>query len=143
MLRQTEPLPTQYWVERVSVENIDGWWPAAVVFLKPAIDRTQGRQSVDAVYKALKDEVYQLWILHSNEDVTAAAVTHICIYHGGLKTLRFLLMGGDKDGALKFLPQIEKLAKERDCAQVEVIGRRGWERELDYEFHAATLTKDL
>ena len=59
-------------------------------------------------------------------------------------TCRIWLAGGDMEELIEAEKDICIWARERGCDSMEIIGRKGWERQLrDYKPTATVLVKDL
>ena len=59
-------------------------------------------------------------------------------------TCRIWLAGGDKEELIEAEKDICIWARERGCDSMEIIGRKGWERQLrDYKPTATVLVKDI
>ena len=59
-------------------------------------------------------------------------------------TCRIWLAGGDMEELIQAEKNICIWARERGCDSMEIIGRKGWERQLrDYKPTATVLVKDL
>ena len=73
----------------------------------------------------------------------SAIVTEIVDYPQK-STCRIWLAGGDMDELIEAEKQICQWAKEQGCSGMEIIGRKGWERQLkDYSPASIVLTKEL
>ena len=60
----------------------------------------------------------------------------------GYRALNYWLQGGDDLAELKTLhPQIEEWAKQAGCAQVTGLGRDGWSRAMDGDWHKGPTTR--
>lgn len=131
-------------IYRIEPAYVSVWWPEAAPLLKSLIDGSGGRHTVATIHEALERSHMQLWIVIGGDDeVHSAAITEMVSYKGGCKVLRFLLMGGEGD-AVEFMPLIEQQAKDQGCHEVEIFGRRGWERVFkDYKFQGVSLGKRL
>ena len=106
------------------------------------IDRAVSRQdthSLDDVKAAVAHGKAQLWCGEKS-----ALVTELVVYPRK-KVCRIWMAGGEL-GELQgeMLPTVEKWAKAKGCAAVEIIGRRGWVRVLDdYREPHALLKKEI
>ena len=59
-------------------------------------------------------------------------------------TCRIWLAGGDMEELIEAEKNVCEWARELGCDSMEIIGRRGWERQLrDYKPTATVLVKDL
>lgn len=116
-------------------------WQQVAPLLKPALDNTYDIMDIE---KGLQENRFQLFISWNNK-VESAVVTEIAVYPRA-KVLRYFLAGGTNlDNWLEKIQQvIEKFAKNNNCTQVEVAGRKGWVKKLKgYKEKAVLLSKDL
>lgn len=131
-------------VYRLHVAMVDEYWPVASRLLAPAIERSQGDHSLETTLEALKSGHSQLWVIHGEDGITAAAITSIAVYPTGQKWLEVAFLGGcdaeewvrvAMDAAMTF-------ARERGCKGSGIIGRRGWQRHFpDFEEAGVILRK--
>jgi len=116
-------------------------WQQVAPLLQPALDNTYDIMDIE---KGLLENRFQLFISWNNK-VESAVVTEIAVYPRA-KVLRYFLAGGTNlDNWLEKIQQvIEKFAKNNNCTQVEVAGRKGWVKKLKgYKEKAVLLSKDL
>jgi len=128
-------------VTPVPKEDIFLIWQQVAPLLKPALDNTYDIMDIE---KGLLENRFQLFISWNNK-VESAVVTEIAVYPRA-KVLRYFLAGGTNlDNWLEKIQQvIEKFAKNNNCTQVEVAGRKGWVKKLKgYKEKAVLLSKDL
>ena len=60
-----------------------------------------------------------------------------------MRVCRYWAAGGELDDLLPMEAAIEAWARERGCQRMEILGRAGWARELDYDRRGLWMTKDL
>ena len=128
-------------VTPVPKEDIFLIWQQVAPLLKPALDNTYDIMDIE---KGLQENRFQL-VISWNNKVESAVVTEIAVYPRA-KVLRYFLAGGTNlDNWLEKIQQvIEKFAKNNNCTQVEVAGRKGWVKKLKgYKEKAVLLSKDL
>ena len=128
-------------VTPVPKEDIFLIWQQVAPLLKPALDNTYDIMDIE---KGLQENRFQLFISWNNK-VESAVVTEIAVYPRA-KVLRYFLAGGTNlDNWLEKIQQvIEKFAKNNNCTQVEVAGRKGWVKKLKgYKEKAVLLSKDF
>jgi len=129
----------------VPPHDLARWWPSAGSALLPAIDRTDGAQSLETVRESIQSGDAHLWVIASGWEAQAALVTYVFRTPTGQRWLRSSLCGGSGlDRMAQALPQIERWAAENDCKKSEIAGRKGWGRALDgYREVASVFVKDL
>lgn len=128
-------------ITQVPKEDIFLIWQQVAPLLQPALDNTYDIMDIE---KGLQENRFQLFISWNNK-VESAVVTEIAVYPRA-KVLRYFLAGGiNLDNWLEKIQQvIEKFAKNNNCTQVEVAGRKGWVKKLKgYKEKAVLLSKDL
>ena len=128
-------------ITQVPKEDIFLIWQQVAPLLQPALDNTYDIMDIE---KGLQENRFQLFISWNNK-VESAVVTEIAVYPRA-KVLRYFLAGGTNlDNWLEKIQQvIEKFAKNNNCTQVEVAGRKGWVKKLKgYKEKAVLLSKDL
>lgn len=128
-------------ITQVPKEDIFLIWQQVTPLLQPALDNTY---DIIDIEKGLQENRFQLFISWNNK-VESAVVTEIAVYPRA-KVLRYFLAGGTNlDNWLEKIQQvIEKFAKNNNCTQVEVAGRKGWVKKLKgYKEKAVLLSKDL
>jgi len=105
-------------------------WKYVDKFLKRSCKRSNGRHTIDTIYKQLIDNQCHLWITYNTEEdkVIGCAVTNFVYYPTGLKMLNILQLGGKKmqDWVEIGRPIITNWAKQNNCDGIEAIGRKGF-----------------
>lgn len=107
-------------------------WPVAETFLIHAI--SDGVDKEDAM-RLLKSKIFaganSLWEIKENGQPVAYAVTIIYTPDGVVNTAQvYLATSWDKQILLEQLDQFEAWAIQRGVQYLEVVGRKGWERQL-------------
>jgi len=125
---------------------IDGAWPAVKHFVERAVASGLGRIDADDVKAQLLEGGMQLWALVTAEgepEVLAVLVTEIMQYPRK-RVLDLALMAGDRmDVWLEALPLLEEWAAAHGIDQVQIHGRKGWERVTGYPARGVSLVKDI
>lgn len=114
--------------------------PLAEPHLAAALALDGAGHTIYDVIDAIIDGTVQLWV-----GERSAMVTHIRDYPSGRGCVIWLA-GGDLDEILAADQIIADYAREKGCVQVELHGRRGWERSLKplgYEYQHAMVLKRL
>lgn len=117
--------------------------------IKPAIDRTKGRYSLESVGESIKESKMQLWIHVTDKKINMACLTEIAVYPHK-KYLRILFVGACKDSkrrqweeSIKFL---ESWAAEHNLNGVETFSRKGGIKtygKFNYKLTDYLLSKEL
>lgn len=103
--------------------------------VKRAIEHSDGRYSLDNVIDGLRRGEMELWgAMKPPAHLQAVAVTHVETYPSGTRVFKILHLGGpsmaDVAAFFRFIPRMEALARQAQCAKLVMIGRKGWERDL-------------
>lgn len=114
----------------VGPDNLGSVWPHVESLLKPAINLSGGRYTVDTTRSAISRGEMQLWIAHQDQEIYAAMTSTVSVYPA--KTMLAVVhCGGRMMGLwLQQMREIEEWAKSQNCAGVEITGRAGWEKAL-------------
>ena len=104
-------------------------WKDIKKYLERSCKRSNGRHTVDTIYKQLMDTQVHLWIVFDpkNDLITGCIITNHVYYPTGLKMLNILQLGGKnmQDWMEIVRPIITKFAKDNKCNGIEATGRRG------------------
>lgn len=100
--------------------------------LAKSIEMTHGRENMTVIWEALLKEERQLWMFFDEDNNAEGALVTRIEYYPLKKMLNLMFIGGENIEAWheELLETLEKYAKESDCAGLETIGRKGWERFL-------------
>ena len=130
---------------RIEPGYVHDWWPEASVLLEALIEDSHGRHTMEAVFEALERAHMQLWVMLDGDDnLRGVLISELLRHHGGLKVMVLRMAAGEGMDALEFLPQLEEEARRMGCGEVEIFGRRGWEKVCkDYEFRGVSLCKRI
>lgn len=127
----------------VSPERVPEMWPHVERWIERAV-----RRCGDWTIKAIKDDVFSgemlLWVLTSDGDLKAAAITQLTIVPRG-KVCTVIACGGSAAGSWKaaLLP-IEGYANETACVAMRIRGRIAWAEIFDdYDLEWVALEKRL
>ena len=130
----------------IGLEAIEGAWPAVKHFVERAIAEGTGGITPDDVLEQLRSGGMQLWALITADgepEVVAVLVTEVIDYPRK-RVLDLALMAGDRmELWIDSLPVLEKWAVANGVDQVQVHGRKGWERVTGYPARAVLLVKEL
>jgi hypothetical protein len=132
-------------VVSVSPHAVQHYWPEASGLLRAALHHGRGRFALASIEEDLIAGRKRLWVVLSGERLVSAVVT--CVTNFPAKRVCTLLLCGGEDAdswVAKVLNAVEEYAQWEDCAEVEIIGRPGWQRKChDYEMAGVWLVKEL
>lgn len=106
--------------------------------IEAALEYAGGSHTLLDVLDAIKENRAQFFPLRNS-----AIVTEIVDYPQR-SVCRIWLAGGDMDELLEAEKIIARWAKKLGCTGMEIIGRKGWERQMkDYKPASVVLVKDI
>ena len=115
----------------VKATDVPENWLIAKAILRPAIERSNGRQSVETVYRALLKQHFQLWLITKTEGVVCAIITEVFTHPTGLHECCILFVAGTRrEDWLHHCEDICLWAVAEGCERVSVNGRSGWAPDL-------------
>ena len=120
-------------VSLVPPEYINDVWDTVKVFLKPAIEVTNGRFMLYDIYGLSQMGRYQLWIAFDDDrQIMGCEVTTVTNYPSK-RVLTSLFTGGNdiRSWRNQMIDVITKFAKDQDCEAIEGHGREGWIKLLE------------
>ena len=87
-----------------------------------------------------------LWLVTDEAQVIHALAITTFVYYPRLTAFRIIFTAGDNEDWANRMGELETFAAANGAAEVEVLGRKGWERVLKargFEFQNITLTKRI
>lgn len=124
----------------VTSDQITDIWPLVFDLVVRGIGR-YGDFSTQEIFEGLMDRSRQLWV-SGDRDIQAILITRLDDNESE-RVCHVEVCAGKGIASLKFLKIVEKWAKEAGCDRMEIAGRKGWERVLDYRVTKVILSKDL
>jgi hypothetical protein len=104
-------------------------WKYVEKFLKRACKRSNGRHTIDTIYKQLIDNHANLWVVYNVKDdsVKGCVITNFVVYPTGLKMLNILQLSGKnmEDWMEIGKPILLDWAKTNNCNGIEAVGSEG------------------
>lgn len=104
----------------------DKLWPV----LKPAMNHGWNEHDDESLFRALINRDMQCWAIESEDGIDAVFITEIVDYPCVRMCRVAYCAGKNMRGWKKHIDKLKEWAKGMDCAIFEVVGRKGWEREL-------------
>ena len=103
-------------------------WGEIYSLLKPAVDRSHGRWTMEHLFAALYSGQQQLWVGYSQEHEINSVLTTQIVRYPNSKMLALQFLGGTgfddwSDGRLSVLMNF---AKDCECAGIEAVARFGF-----------------
>lgn len=122
-----------YSIALVPPSDIKDIWDSVNHFLEPAVDRSNGRWEMNALYESLENFNQHLWLIFDEfKRIHAAAVTQMVTYPGkSMMVIEFIGGKGLKYWVDDFVGLIEQWAKDNGCSGVEATARFGFWKWLE------------
>lgn len=129
----------------VPAEDIPLWRDAARPFIERALGHGNGEFTAADIEAALRARAMQLWLMREGGAVRGALVTELAIYPRKRTAILRLFAAdhGLRAAWRPLLAVVESWARTQGCDGIEVFGRPGWARILDYELTHVVLRKEL
>lgn len=127
-----------------SASAIDNLWPDIADKLGRVADE---KVHVQDVYDFVMDGTWMLWVCQVPEssEITTVIVTEF-IHYPQVTNLRIVFLSGDDEDWAYGIHVFEDFARINQCHDIEVLGRKGWERVLrdrGYKLNHITLSKRI
>jgi hypothetical protein len=125
-------------------DAIDALWPSIEEKLERVAD---DKVHVSDIYDFVIDGVWMLWACQVPEtsEITSVVVTEF-INYPQVTNLRVIFLSGDDEDWAYGMSVFEDFARINKCHDVEVLGRKGWERVLKdrgFKLNHITLSKRI
>lgn len=113
-------------------DELGKFWPIAARLLSKAVDRCEGRQTVEDTFKLVASGDCHLWLMAIDGRIVAAGVTEARAYPSR-RILNVLFVGGSRMELWLqiFIDHLKRFAAHNNCDGIEMIGRKGWLKTLD------------
>ena len=132
-------------IELIPPSRVDHYWPE----MKKQLDRiphTWTRMTKESIYERIQDEVLQVWGV-GEEVIELVVMTQFVLYDTGRVLQVVHAFGSRLDFWLpKLDAMFERVAQKSGCGEIEIIGRKGWERKLEslgFEFESIVLKRKV
>ena len=123
---------------------IDRLWPTIEHMLTRVADE---KVTVSDIYQFVMDGTWMLWVcqIPDTKEITSVLVTEF-IHYPQVTNLRVVFLSGDDEDWAYGIKVFEDFARINDCSEVEILGRKGWERVLrdqGFKLNHITLSKRI
>ncbi len=108
-------------------EDIETVWPEVEPLIAKACEYSDGKITTDDIYKDLKTQDMQLWLIPKG-----VWVTRIVDYPQS-RRLEVVSASGEWDNWLEYGEVVADWARSLGCDAAEIIGRKGWGRKTGFE----------
>jgi hypothetical protein len=115
----------------VPVDLLDAVWGDAARWLKPAVDRSNGRSSIGDTYSDIESGNSVLWMVRRSDVPVGYYTTRVAQYPG-CKAMVLDWIGGSGIASWMndTIEAMRKHAEHNNCTHIEFTGREGWGRLL-------------
>ena len=107
---------------------VNAVWADVTRVLKPAVDTSRGKFSMQDIYGDILSGRYVLWLVLDDDKVVAAITSRITVYPGPHRGMALDWIGGTR--MAEWLPMAQhamsKYARDNGCTHLEGCGRKGW-----------------
>lgn len=110
---------------------IDYVWPDVVPFIARAIDYNYDGLTEKEIYRKIKDDLAQCWVLRVlGKETLVVAITEVITTDNEQRRLKLTLVAGEKleENIETVHNEIIKWAKKQGCTELEGGGREGWRK---------------
>ena len=112
--------------------EIDDVWIDVEPFIQKVVDKGSDK-TTQQIHDGLKKKRYQLWIAW-DEEIRACCITETIFYEpDGLLCTIVMCAGNNISRWIRHIETIEGWAKDKGCFAIEIVGREGWKKYLDYK----------
>ncbi len=116
----------------VQQSEIDDVWADVKPFIQRVVDKGSDK-TTQQIHDGLKEKRYQLWIAW-DEEIRACCITETIFYEpDGLLCTIVMCAGNNINRWIRHIETIEDWAKDKGCFAIEIVGRDGWKKYLDYK----------
>jgi len=128
-IRQSEPLP-EVKVTAVPPVGCPQMWPLVRSMLEPAVRRSGGRWTMEALYMALCMGHQNLWVAYVDDETRRplAAMTTMIAEYPNSTMLAVQFLGGEEiqEWFGLMVDTLDRYARDCGCAGVEAVARHGF-----------------
>lgn len=140
----TKDIPSGNLSQVISTRAIDNHWSVISTYLTRLVDE---KCTLEDMYTNVVEGYWHLWVAtdYDTNEIYAVAITAFVDYPQ-CTNLRMIFVSGDGENWPIALKVFEHFALVNGCHDVEIKGRKGWERVLrdrGYELKSVTLRKRI
>ena len=109
-------------------------WDELYAFLKLAVDHSNGELNVVSVRNQVDDGDLLVAAVYNNQTLVAVVAFELLLFTTGKRALNIQLAGGASlDDWFERIDEVSNmLAKARECSEVYIVGRAGWQRKMKH-----------
>lgn len=114
------------------IHQINECWSEISPFLEKGIEYSNGELSIDSILEKINSSQIILITIFEDGKLIAVVSLEQCTFDTGKRILNIQLAGGENLD--QWFEQIEQIAygfaKQYDCSEVYIVGRKGWAKKL-------------
>lgn len=109
-------------------------WDELYAFLKLAVDHSNGEIDEVSCKNHVEDGDLLVAAVYDDQTLVAVVAFELLLFITGKRALNIQLAGGASlDDWFERIDEVSNLlAKARDCSEVYIVGRAGWQRKLKH-----------
>ena len=116
-------------IKQVNKESIDVYWDKVKNWILKVVKQSNGRHTLTTTYELLKKGTMTMFLIEEQNKLCAVYVVQK-VYYPAKIVLGILFCGGSK--VIENVKKIENFfinfAKENNCEDLEIVGRKGWDK---------------
>ena len=107
-------------------------WDELYHFLGKAVDQSNGELDEVSVKNQVEDGDLLAAAVYDDQKLVAVVAFELLMFTTGKRVMNIQLAGGDSlDDWFERMDEVaQALAKARECSEVYIVGRAGWQRKL-------------
>lgn len=119
-------------IAAIKPHMVDMIWPICAEHIDRAITESNGELDIELIKQSIKDELMLLLVVYKDAKIVASCTLEKRGFQSGKEVIHIATLGGDniEEWADKLNDAIVALAKDYNCNEIYIIGRKGWERFL-------------
>lgn len=115
---------------KIPVERIDNIWTRISPYIASFVSRSFGRYEIEDVLGAVRDGIFQIWVVVSQDEIRAVLITQIYDFPR-LRELQIIMCAGkNRHEWFHLLKKIENYAADIKAQRISAVIRLGWQKEL-------------
>lgn len=107
-------------------------WDELYAFLKLGVEHSNGELDEDSIYGQVQDGNLLIAAVYDEANLIAVVAFELTVFTTGKRVINIQLAGGESlDSWFEMMDEVaQAIAKSRECDDVYIVGRAGWQRKL-------------
>ncbi|MDA9159573.1 hypothetical protein N9O21_03370 [Rhodobacteraceae bacterium] len=117
----------------LSAEEILTYWPNISPHIDAALEHSAGEITTFQTFQQAMTGHMHVWAFVDEDKITSAFATRFLIFDN-MKSLQIMTCGGfvaDWDTSQSVHSIFEEFARENECQNIQIWGRRGWAKRME------------